>query len=183
MHWLKEAQVIVLFTYACITVLLMVFSIARRLQIPDVLHSSRCVASKTVTLFCLTVLPVSMVLAASALSHPVDLQTMVWYLVGTGAFLVCTLIDDTVIITKYGLVFPSAMSPSRLGWNQITDYVVRPRYWRQRFTIIWKDDAGTFQRFEFYTSRRMSDRIDRAVETRGLMKVPVGNRKKALSRV
>ncbi|NND70938.1 MAG: hypothetical protein HKN43_05110 [Rhodothermales bacterium] len=173
MHWLEEARIIVLSAYVCTAASLTIISIARRLQVRHVLYSGRFLFGRSVLVTCVTIVPIAAIIIEPAIVGELGLGSLVGYLLGSVCWIVTSRINNSILITRHGIVFPPGISPSRLGWSQISDYFVNRRLWRSRFTIIWRDEEGAFRRLQFRTSPRMVDRIDRAVETRGTMQRPL----------
>ena len=171
MLWLETSRIVVLTAFVCCTSLLLIISIVRRMQIRHVVRSGRCfVRSRTLVTLLIVAIPGVFVAMSVPVRESIDIGLVTGYVLGSLSWLISAYINESILITRYGLVFPSRNIRGRIGWRQISDFFVVRHMGMTQVVLIWKEESGALYRHELAVPRRLVKSIELAVETNGTMK-------------
>lgn len=171
MHWYEVLRLTLVVLFVCCSTSLLAVTILRRRQVKDIVRAGRrFVPSRTLLIGVLICVPAVLILFAPEIRSSVGTVAVWCYVIGSIAWLASSFINETIIITRSGLIFPWGYFRQRIGWSQVTDFFVSPSFSGARVVLLWKCEKGELYRYELSVPGWMVEWIELAVESRGTMK-------------
>lgn len=171
MLWFEFLRIALVVSFVCCSTSLLIITVIRRMQVKDIVRAGRrFIPSRTLVSILLVSTPVILVLCSPSIAASFSLPLMVFYGIGAVAWLISSYMNESIIITRTGLIFPWGHFRQRIGWGQVTDFFVSKTVSGMRVVLLWKCDEGNLCRYELAVPSYMVEWIERAIETRGTMK-------------
>lgn len=165
---IRTVHVALLGGFICVTLLLMLVTVANRLRVRRVVLSWRTGRFGGMPLWpALFILLVgTLMVAARVMDHRLPTLIFVGYLLGGLCWLVSVLLSGSCLVTEYGLIRNVNRASQSVAWGQVVDYFEITRGRQHGYVFFYLDAACRRRRLEVLVPPAYRERFALIVQAR-----------------